>query len=255
MTKLQLLTFDYYAELLSKATDFSKYYEKSNFHDHPMHEDGVLKYEPVNYGKEVDLKPLKKLKSQTEDVKAVEADKANCKIIWDTLGKLSTREAVSGELWSYVTHYAAIDFIKERHPITKKDGSSLNPKNYYATYFTAGSRGNCMYENAIGRLWWVGYILNENHEISSDYSFDTARDIFFTSTDVQNRFMGSAILMSYPNIAAGMFRILDTKKPTEDQHRAFHVRLNRAANGKNIHCMDSSSLDKYLEDIYDAANS
>ena len=88
-----------------------------------------------------------------------------------------------------------------------------------------------MYRNAIGRLWWVGYILNENHEISSDYSFDTARDIFFTSTDIQDRFMGSAILMSF-NIAAGMFRILDTKKPTEDQHRAFHVRLNKPPIGR-----------------------
>ena len=259
---LKILRKEYLSQLENDPMKWDKFYERGNFSEHPNHENGIL-----HFPREIDITNLTKLKPVIENgtVDANETDKKNCKIIYETLSKpengkgLTPREAIESGIWTRLCHYECLGYLKLRWKYNPK----FSKKNYYIDHFLAKNPNSIRYENGIGQLWWTGNRL-DHPEVKKDFNFDEAIEIFFKSTDMINRVMGSTTIMSYPKLIAAVIRLMGRKKnftsdksPLKDadgvnlfKYRRFFINLGSRMTSNNVHRFNRGELDDYFEEIW-----
>lgn len=84
-----------------------------------------------------------------------ETDVENAKIIYNTFKDLTSTQAVSKELWTYMTHIQFAKYMSIRWSVTKNEKDSKENdfiKDRY--FFCRGIKGTV--RNGISRLWWAG---------------------------------------------------------------------------------------------------
>ena len=278
---LKKLTTNFRNELQETASsnDLVGYYSGIlDFKNHPNASSGI-----IGFGRDIDISDLDKLGLHPSEKPAasgiVSADKRNCKLIWNTLGKLSPSEAADPGVWSYLSHFVCREYIVKRWPYDLKNSR----ENWLSEKFNPDTGQLLRYEGSLSKLWWAGYILNNQNS----FSFDDALDIFYTTTDMHNIIFGSPILISFDEIFSGILRLFKRKikalggekEFTTDKsnvlkkeirnelkknpnykikngdyvlkYRRFFTVLNSSVNGYNIHLKNSNQLDTFLDDIYD----
>ena len=83
-------------------------------------------------------------------------DANNAKIIYEHLKQLTPVQAVSGELWTYMTHIQFPEYMASRWKINdNKDERKLKEVIKQRYFSIRGSKGTV--RNGIARLWWAGY--------------------------------------------------------------------------------------------------
>jgi len=93
-----------------------------------------------------------------------ETDKINARIIYEHLKELKPVQAVSTELWTYMTHIQFPKYMASRWKINDNENEKKLREVIKQRYFAIrGSKG--VIRNGIARLWWAGYWgYDENRE-------------------------------------------------------------------------------------------
>jgi len=93
-----------------------------------------------------------------------ETDKINARIIYEHLKELRPVQAVSAELWTYMTHIQFPEYMACRWKINDNEDKKKLKEVIKQRYFAIrGSKG--IIRNGIARLWWAGYWgYDENRE-------------------------------------------------------------------------------------------
>ena len=95
----------------------------------------------------------------TPDNKNDLKDGENSKIVYEALRYLTLQQATDERIWAYMTHVELPDYVRARWPIDKAKVDSGKYTYIVSHYFVRGNRG-LVRDNAISRLWWMGYIAN-----------------------------------------------------------------------------------------------
>ena len=83
-------------------------------------------------------------------------DAQNAKIVYEHLKKLTPVQAVSGELWTYMTHIQFPEYMAIRWKINDNENEKKIKEVIKQRFFLIrGSKGTV--RNGIARLWWAGY--------------------------------------------------------------------------------------------------
>lgn len=100
-----------------------------------------------------DSSALLYLNSDTHELNEV----ADSEAVFLALKELAPYNARDLRMWVYLTHTELLPYCKRRWPIPASDEEAVKFIN--AHYFGGGARG-IERDNAISRLWWMGYICN-----------------------------------------------------------------------------------------------
>ncbi len=129
-----------------------------------------------------------------------ETDKQNARTIYEHLKELSPVQAVSAELWTYMTHIQFPKYMANRWKINDNENEQKLKEVIKQRFFAIrGSKG--VIRNGIARLWWAGYwgydenredpyelvdvILDkqERYEHISERSYNRNKDILIASLE------------------------------------------------------------------------
>ena len=147
-----------------------------------------------------------------------ETDSKNAKIVYEHLKKLKPVQAVSSELWSYMTHIKFAEYMANRWPISDNDNNKIREVIKQRFFAIRGSKG--IVRNGIARLWWAGYwgydenrqdpyelvdVIFDKQEIYehiSERSYNRNKNILITSLDAikQNDFNTREVRSLYGKI-------------------------------------------------------
>ncbi|MDO5556903.1 MAG: DUF6339 family protein [Clostridia bacterium] len=83
-------------------------------------------------------------------------DKQNARIVYENLKSLNPVQAVTSELWAYMTHIEFPEYMAKRWKIDDKEDEKKVKELIKLRYF-AKRGGKGIVRNGIARLWWAGY--------------------------------------------------------------------------------------------------
>lgn len=124
-------------------------------------------------------------------------DAENASIVYSVLENLTPMQARDERTWCYLCHFECLDYVRDRWRISDE---SSTEKQILDHFFVKGARA-LERDNAISRLWWVGYIASRAEGFSTEEAlrliFDNARlreDMISRPTTATNPSVFSAIL-------------------------------------------------------------
>lgn len=147
-------------------------------------------------------------------------DIANSLAVYNALSHLSPEQATDVRLWTYLCHYDFKDYASTRW-LNNGRRAIKDIKNHF--FVPIGIRG-LIRDNAISRLWWLGYFATK---VSKIVSLDPLRilEIMFFRTDVRANLIERTTVSSNFNLSAIVIKLLN--ESYEKQQTLFDRTVNR----------------------------
>lgn len=174
---------------------------------------------------EVQKPSLMEMDILSDDSLKSQEDLANVRLIFDALSQLTPLQASNKYLWTYLSHVTYKDYVHHRWLSTPTDV----PIRTIRTRFFVTSNANTLYDNAISRLWWYGYI---SHDASAmnPYSLteillmnQTICSDFVDTRYCHNRTVGRGVLLALKDFS----EMLGPREGITDYFREFNKYFNR----------------------------
>jgi len=149
-----------------------------------------------------DLDKLKNLKKPKDKKNLYDAE--NSKLVFETLKNLTPLQAREERFWAFLCHFDCLGYVRERWPIPDKS-SEKQIKHIQTHFFAASSRG-LERDNAISRLWWMGYIASQAKGIE----LEEALAVFLHETDVRANVIERPTTSTSANVFSAILQVLKT---------------------------------------------
>lgn len=194
---------------------------------------------------------LKLPKGVTQELNA---DSDNCKLILKILPELTPAQATDERLWVTLCFSEMKSYVVERWPFRASEDSKL--KNHISNHwFANGVRGR-MRDNAISRLWWMGYMAKNIPSFSVDKVFD----ILFFNSDYRSSILERNSTANAVNVTTAILKITDEAYSSgvlykRDNFRDFMSKVDTLGGRSNLASMNIETLVKVLKPIYNEAYS
>lgn len=169
---------------------------------------------------------------------------------------LSLQQAADERIWAYATHGVAGHYTAQRWnkiPGTGDDGNSDKAVKYILShYFVSGVRG-LIRDNAVARLWWMGYIASR----CQDYDLEKTLDILLRDSDVRSNLLERSSVSMSKEIFSGVIRKLGRSLDNGDasviykreNFRALMKMLNRRGGRIMLNALGAQQIDDVLDDM------
>lgn len=225
-------------ELRRSASENLDRYRSGNFDDF---------FTDAQYFRELqgsfDVAELKKLKEPDGDNLY---DVENSIIVFKTLNNLTPMQAREERLWAYLTHFECIDYTRKRWPFRRGDDAT----HFKAHFFASSSRG-LERDNALSRLWWMGYVADQ----IKDMELEEALTVLLYKTDVRAQVIERPTTSTSMNVFSAILFVLkksfEGKKLLHDRKnfRPFMIEINSIGGVRLLDYLDVKSLTKIFEKI------
>lgn len=180
------------------------------------------------------------------------SDAENCKLILKFLPELTPAQATDERLWVTLCFSEFKNYANERWPFRSTDEAKLQ-SHISNHWFANGVRGR-MRDNAISRLWWMGYMARNIPEFSLEKVFD----ILFFNSDYRSSLLERNSTANAINVTTAILKITDEAYTSgipfkRDSFRSFMSKVDTLGGRSNLASMDVASLVKVLKPIYTEA--
>ncbi len=198
--------------------------------------------------KEVDGACFGALNENTDE----KSDIDNVLSIYKTFGCLSPQQAAEERIWVYATHVSAKQYTARRWSKIPADSDKAT-KYIRLHYFASGPRG-LMRDNAIARLWWMGYLASR----CQDYNLEKTLRILLKDSDVRANLLERSSLSMSKEIFSGVIRVLGKDFDEEKESSGIYQRANfrelmRKLNQRGgrimLNALNAKQLDSMLDDM------
>jgi len=209
-----------------------------------------LSFVATNYVVNLDLLLDKPQGSSQE----LNADSKNCKLILEILPNLTPAQATDERLWVTLCFSQFKDYVNERWPFRLAEENKIT--NHISNHwFANGVRGR-MRDNAISRLWWMGYTAKNIPAFTLDKVFE----ILFFNSDYRSSLLERNSTANAINVTTAILKITDEAyskgiKFKRESFRNFMAKVDTLGGRSNLAAMDIDDLTKILTPIYNEAYS
>lgn len=178
-------------------------------------------------------------------------DRKNVLTIYNAFHFLSPQQATEERIWTYATHVLAMQYTAKRwNKIPSDDSKAI--KYICLHYFVSGTRG-LIRDNAVARLWWMGYIASRCHH----YDLEPTLKFLLRNSDVRANLLERSSVSMSPEIFSGVIRILrNSLEPSGDpsiyqreKFREFMKILNRRGGRFMLNVLQEQKLNIMLDEI------
>lgn len=172
-----------------------------------------------------------------------ETDDKNARIVYAHLKELNPVQAVSAELWTYMTHIQFPGYMANRWKINDNENEKKLKEVIKQRYFAIrGSKG--IIRNGIARLWWAGY-----------WGYDENRDDPFELVDVildKQEIYEHISERSYnrnKNILIASLEAVKANDFNTRQVRLLYVKINSYGSDKHLDALDIDEARDMIEEL------
>ncbi len=172
-----------------------------------------------------------------------ETDNKNSRIVYSHLKELKPVQAVSAELWTYMTHIQFPNYMANRWKINYNEDEKKLREVIKQRYFAIrGSKG--VIRNGIARLWWAGY-----------WGYDKSREDPFELVDVildKQEIYEHISERSYnrnKNILIASLEAIKEKDFNTREVRALYVKINSYGSDKHLDAMNIDDARQMVQEL------
>ena len=182
-------------------------------------------------------------------------DQKNIKIVYEHLENLSPAEATDERLWATITLRFHPDYVKLRWPLPnisqtsdKENKVSVHIIKHWLCSDNVRSRTR---DNAISRLWWMGYLVSQ----LDGWSIEDSAPILFNNSDYRQNLLERTTSTSAPNVLAAILAItkeafIADVKFDRACFRAFMKKVNFLAGRTNLAALNEIQTISLLKPYY-----
>jgi hypothetical protein len=224
------------AKLHSKISENLPYYisgEFEEFKDNEWQQKEILEY---------DDSQLSQLGGNTSD------DLNDTLIIFDTFKNLPPIFATHMNVWIPLIHMDLLAYTRTRW---FKDHKEDSLKKQISTHVFKGGINGYRDDNAVGRLWWTGYIGSRMAGSNSTNDIKEVLQPLMRTTDTRLNTIERSTIFSETHLAASISRyIKEGKFPAHtdgQEFRKFMININYKSNGRYFGGMTTKDMDNFLK--------
>lgn len=173
-----------------------------------------------------------------------ETDKQNARIIYSNLKELKPVQAVSTELWTYMTHIQFPEYMASRWKIKDNENEKKLKEVIKQRFFAIrGSKG--VIRNGIARLWWAGYWgYDENRE---DH-FELV-DIILDRQEIYEHISERSYNRNKNILIAALEAIKENDMYSRDPSRALFKKINSYGSDKHLDALDLDTAKEMVAEL------
>lgn len=173
-----------------------------------------------------------------------ETDKQNARIIYSNLKELKPVQAVSTELWTYMTHIQFPQYMASRWKIKDNENEKKLKEVIKQRFFAIrGSKG--VIRNGIARLWWAGYWgYDENRE---DH-FELV-DIILDKQEIYEHISERSYNRNKNILIAALEAIKENDMYSRDPSRALFKKINSYGSDKHLDALDLDTAKEMVAEL------
>lgn len=173
-----------------------------------------------------------------------ETDKQNARIIYSNLKELKPVQAVSTELWTYMTHIQFPQYMASRWKIKDNENEKKLKEVIKQRFFAIrGSKG--VIRNGIARLWWAGYWgYDENRE---DH-FELV-DIILDKQEIYEHISERSYNRNKNILIASLEAIKENDMYSRDPSRALFKKINSYGSDKHLDALDLDTAKEMVAEL------
>lgn len=170
-------------------------------------------------------------------------DTLNARIVYSNLKQLTPVQAVTGELWSYMTHIQFPEYMANRWEIKDNEDEKKLRTVIEERYF-AIRKAKGVVRNGIARLWWAGY-----------WGYDENRDDPFELVDIildKQEIYEHISERSYNrnrNILIASLEAIKENDFDSKKIRALYGKINSYGSDKHLDALDLEQSRKMIKEL------
>lgn len=177
-------------------------------------------------------------------------DTENSAAIFRAMETLKPQQAADERLWAHLTHYVFPRYARARWPIPADANSREKVSHVLRHWFVEGGNRGLVRDNAIARLWWMGFIASRCEGIALDDALAAA----LHRQDVRKNLFERSFCASAP-IFTAMMKCLHSSYTGKrqlfdrDRFRTLSNALNRVGGRRLLDALHLRDLDALLADL------
>lgn len=186
-----------------------------------------------------------KIEVQPFDLKigGPETDNENAKIVYSHLKELKPVQAVSAELWTYMTHIQFPKYMANRWKINDNEDEKKIKEVIKQRYFAIrGSKG--IVRNGVARLWWAGYW---GYDESRKDPFELV-DIILNKQEIYEHISERSYNRNKNILIASLEAIKDNDFNTR-KVRLLYGKINSYGSDKHLDALNLDSAKQMVEEL------
>lgn len=239
MKLLSLESLDNISDFLEKNNENTELIDDFESAKHAL----GLQY--VDAGYDLNLEEIELL-APTQDLDEKKSDALNCKILYQALSNLSPAQATDDRLWVTLCFENFNYYVVKRWKMPSK-GRAKNIKSHW----TFQGAKPLTRDNALSRLWWMGYIANQ----VEGWSMEEVFEILFNNSDYRQSLVDRSGSTSNISVVSAILAI--TKEAFDDNlpfkrsaFRRFMENVNFISGRTNLAALDLSEVITILKPVY-----
>lgn len=173
-----------------------------------------------------------------------ETDKENARIIYSNLKDLKPVQAVSSELWTYMTHIQFPQYMASRWKINENENEKKLKEVIKQRFFAVrGSKG--VIRNGIARLWWAGFWgYDENREDTFELV-----DIILERQEIYEHISERSYNRNKNILIASLEAIKENDMYSRDPSRALFKKINSYGSDKHLDALDLDAAREMVAEL------
>lgn len=173
-----------------------------------------------------------------------ETDKENARIIYSHLKYLKPVQAVSSELWTYMTHIQFPQYMASRWKINYNENEKKLKEVIKQRFFAVrGSKG--VIRNGIARLWWAGFWgYDENREDPFELV-----DIILDRQEIYEHISERSYNRNKNILIASLEAIKKNGMYSRDPSRALFKKINSYGSDKHLDALDLDAAREMVAEL------
>lgn len=170
-------------------------------------------------------------------------DADNSAIVYRALANLTPQQATDERLWLYLTNCELWKYARARWPLP--EDLDKRRRQIKLHYLVPSNRG-LIRNNAIARLWWMGFVANRCNKFGAD----KALEILLHKSDVRANLLERPTLAASGEIFNGVMQMLgdsynkDKELFVRDNFRTMMKMLNRAGGRRMLNMLGENGVYK-----------
>lgn len=172
-----------------------------------------------------------------------ETDNKNARIVYEHLKGLNPVQAVSSELWTYMTHIQFPNYMAKRWKINDNNDERKLKEVIKQRYFAIrGGKG--IIRNGIARLWWAGYWgYDENREDPYELV-----DVILDKQEIYEHISERSYNRNKNILIASLEAIKENDFSTREV-RSLYVKINSYGSDKHLDALDIDDAREMVREL------
>ncbi len=149
-------------------------------------------------------------------------DAQNALTVYSAMSSLTRHQAIEERLWAYLCHVEVPKYVKSRWLAKRPSSDAESIRKVVNHFFVSGIRG-VVRDNAVSRLWWLGYIANQADPANPSQFLE----IVLHRLDVRSALLERPFVSTNKRVLRAIYGVMREQWNLDPERRLFRRKIFR----------------------------